>query len=256
LLPDPGTPPGRRPDLTRPRLLPACLHPAPWLQQPRPWHQGKSRQTNQCVDHHGGDRPERPYPHHWAPVTSRSLPSLILQGRLPLEPCHHCGSGSTGLRPCAIATAAPPWGTAAPLRTHTHAPNRDRLPGNRPRLRSRGVEWGQGSSNRPREWRRTILSYGSRPELLSDLGRQSHSQRPSCDSPPPSPRHQSHRRLASLRGPLPPGHRPDAGALGTRPPLPAPGGKVGEGTPVPPWSRRPVRKFFQKNHSQERDPPG
>ena len=52
--------------------------------------------------------------------------------------------------------------------------------------------------------------------------------------------------MASHRGPLPLGPRPDTGAPITRTPLPAPGGKVGDGTPVPPWSRCPVRKIFQK----------
>jgi hypothetical protein len=63
-------------------------------------------------------------------------------------------------------------------------------------------------------------------------------------------------------GPAPPrplalaahGHRPETPghplplrqAPFTCPPLPAPGGKCGDGTPVPPWSRCPVRKFFQK----------
>ena len=69
---------------------------------------------------------------------------------------------------------------------------------------------------------------------------QSPPHRPSCDSPPPSPRRHRHRCLASRRGPLPLGPRPDAGAPGTRPPLPAPGGKPGDGTPTPPvlyaWS--------------------
>ena len=35
---------------------------------------------------------------------------------LPLVPCHHPGPGSAGSRPSAIATVAPPWGTAALLR--------------------------------------------------------------------------------------------------------------------------------------------
>jgi hypothetical protein len=54
-------------------------------------------------------------PHHRATGVSRPLVYLIFQGRLPLVPCHHRGPGSTGSRPGAIATAAPPWGTAAPL---------------------------------------------------------------------------------------------------------------------------------------------
>ena len=56
--------------------------------------------------------------------------------------------------------------------------------------------------------------------------------RPSCDSPPPSPRRHSHRCLASRRGPLPLGPRPDVGAPG-RPPLPAPEVNPETGTPSP-----------------------
>ena len=43
-----------------------------------------------------------------APGASRPLPSLVLQGRLPLVPCHHPGPGSNGSRPGAIAMP-PPW---------------------------------------------------------------------------------------------------------------------------------------------------
>ena len=49
----------------------------------------------------------------------------------------------------------------------------------------------------------------------------------------PDGRHR-HRCLASSRGPLPLGPRPDADATGTRPPLPGPRRKPGDGTPTPP----------------------
>jgi hypothetical protein len=40
-------------------------------------------------------------------VTSTFASSSL--GSLPLAPCRHCGSGSNGSRPGAIATTAPPW---------------------------------------------------------------------------------------------------------------------------------------------------
>jgi hypothetical protein len=44
------------------------------------------------------------YHNHRAPDVNGPLPSLILQGRLPLMPCHHPGPWSNGSRPGAIAT--------------------------------------------------------------------------------------------------------------------------------------------------------
>ena len=177
-------------------------------------------------------------------------------GHLPLVPCRRPGPGSNSSRPGAVATAVQMWGTAASLRPRH--PDRDRrpapiappvkprgpVPGNRngSRRRSREVEQGQ-SSSRPRAWRRTFLLNGRRPR--TSVG-QPPTHRPPCDSPSPSPRHHSRRRLAILREPLPLGPRPDAGAPGTRPPLLAPGGKPGDGTPTPPVSIWFVRKFFQK----------
>jgi hypothetical protein len=53
----------------------------------------------------GVANPNPLYPHHQAPVTGRPLAFLVLQGRLPLLPCHHPGPGSTGSHPGAIVTA-------------------------------------------------------------------------------------------------------------------------------------------------------
>jgi hypothetical protein len=142
-----------------------------------------------------------------------------------------------------VAAIPAPWGP--PAKPRGAGPGNR----NRPRRRSRGVESGQQQldpSMTP-----DIPSYSRRPPSPSTSVGQSHPHRPPCDSPPPSPRQQSHRRLASRRGPLPPGHWPDGGDTSTRPPLPTPGGKGGDGTPVPPWSRCPVRKFFQKFSSDK-----
>jgi hypothetical protein len=84
----------------------------------------------------------------------------------------------------------------------------------------------------------------------------------------PGPRWRHHRsttdrpRLAPL--PWPPmvtgpglgsGSAPSRPAPFTCPPLPAPGGESGDGTPVSPRSRCPGRKFFQKIGPDKR-PPG
>jgi hypothetical protein len=68
--------------------------------------------------------------------------------------------------------------------------------------------------------------------------------------PPPAP--------PNLGGQSPP-RRPsalaaDAGAPGTRPPLPAPGGKPGDGTPTPPGINMTRPEIFSKNHSWENTP--
>jgi hypothetical protein len=69
-----------------------------------------------------------------------------------------------------------------------------------------------------------------------------------------SPRHHSRRCLASRREPLPLGPRPDAGAPGTRPPLPAPGGESGDGTPTPPGQDALSGNFFKKSFPGEYTP--
>ena len=55
--------------------------------------------------------------------------------------------------------------------------------------------------------------------------------------------------------PVGPSARP-AGAPGTRPPLPAPGGEPGDGTPTPPVLICPVRKFFHFSIRGKSEPPG
>jgi hypothetical protein len=109
-----------------------------------------------------------------------------------------------------------------------------------------GVGAGQQQSDPSME--PDILSYGRRPPPPSNLGGQSHSNRLSCDSPPlPSP--WRHRRAAwpAVGDRCPLALDADAGAPGTRPPLPAPGGKVGDGTPVPPGQDALSGNFFKKS---------
>ena len=85
---------------------------------------------------------------------------------------------------------------------------------------------------------------------------QRHPHRCTTDSPPRLAPAHSHRCLASRRGPLPLGPRPDAGAPGTRPPLPAPGGKVRGWDSGTPLVKMPRPEIFSKNHSRENTPPG
>ena len=249
-------------------------------------------------DHHGGGRPECPDPHHWAPVTSRPLPSLVLQGRLPLVPSHRPGPGSNGSRPGAIAVAErrPSAPTPMPL-TGTATPGTG--PGAGPGAWSREGQQQSAPSMAP-----DILSYGRRPPPPSNLGGQSHPHRPpvttsrrhrpavittwrtmvcrpsrggrchpgGCRGPwtPPDATTTGAQRTGPRPLPWPPmvtgpgfpasptaARRP----LPTRPPLPAPGGKPGDGTPTPPVSICPVRKFFhfsvrgKSEGPRGRDPP-
>ena len=141
-----------------------------------------------------------------------------------------------------------------PLCAHAHAPNRDRRPGNRPRRRSRGMEWGQGSSSRPRAWRQTFFlmaapaavlgpRVGSRLPIAPPVTARRRRPRPGPAPPPPLPWPAG----VGKRTAAPMALDPAAGALRrTRPPLPAPEANPETGTPYPPWSRCPVRKFFQK----------
>jgi hypothetical protein len=240
-----GAPPSRRPDpyptVPLPTVSTLCTVPP----TPRLWRRREgARQTKQCVDQHRVGQPEPPLSHHRAPVTSRPLPFLVLQSHLPLMPCHHPGPGSTGSRSPAIATAAPPWGSAAPLRPRP-CPNRTTAPATDPGA-------GQGAWSRVRAAavgpehgaRHSFLWPPSEAARRTSVG-QSPTHHPSCDSPPPSPRRHHHRCLASLRGPLPLGHRRRRRRPWYTSPSPAPGDKPGDGTPTPPVSICIVRKFFQ-----------
>ena len=144
--------------------------------------------------------------------------------RLPPRRHRHCRPAVGNRRPSA-PTPMPLTGTAAP----------GTGPGAGP-----GAWSGQGSSSRTRAWRRTFFLMAAARSCPQTSVGQSPPHRPSCDSPPPSPRHHRHHCLASRRGPLPLGPRPDAGVPVTRPPLPAPGGKPGDWDSLPPvlyaWS--------------------
>jgi hypothetical protein len=102
----PGAPPSRRPEPTRHRLLPAVPTPcimSPTTQPLAP--EGRRRRTDLCVWPSWGWPPRAPGLHHRATGASRPLLFLILQGLLPLEPCHHPGPGSTVPRPGATTTS-------------------------------------------------------------------------------------------------------------------------------------------------------
>ena len=135
-------------------------------------------------------------------------------------------------------------GNHPPLCAHTLAPNRDHHPGADPSAGS-----GKWSSSRPRAWHRTFsLMAAARRRPRTSVASRIPIAAPVTARQPPSPRLHRHRSLASLRGPLPLSPRPRRRRPGDTSPLfsPAPGGKVGGGTPVPPRSRCPVRIFFQK----------
>jgi hypothetical protein len=103
------------------------------------------------------------YPYQQAPVTNRDLPSLVLQSRLPLVPCHHPGPGSTGSRPGAVATAVQPVG--------------NRRPGNRSQAQVQGLGAGAGQQQSNPSIAKFILSFGRRQPPPSNLGGQSHPHR-------------------------------------------------------------------------------
>jgi len=190
----------------------------------------------------GVANPNPLYPHHQAPFISRPLLSPVLQGRLPWCPAIILALGPPAPAP-APSPLPPRRGEPPLLCAYAHAPNAEHHPGNRPRGRSREWSRGRGVAVGPEHgaghsflWPPPAAALGPRSPVTSPS--------PSCDGPLPSPRLHRHRCLASRRGPLSLRPRPDAGALATRPPLPASGGKPGDGTPTPPVSICPVRKVF------------
>ena len=93
-----------------------------------------------------------------------------------------------------------------------------------------------------------ILSYGRRPRRPRTSVGQSPPHRPSCDSPPPSPRRHRHRCLASHRGPLPLGPRPDAAPAPVPVPLFRPlEANPGMGLLPPRYQYAPSGNFFKKS---------
>jgi len=161
-----------------------------------------------------------------------------------LVPCHHLGRvhplpprrhrhcrPAVGNRRPSAPTPMPLTGTAAP------GAGPGGCPGAWSMGRAAGLEPEHGAGH-SFLWPPPAAALGPRSPVTSPS--------PSCDGPLPSPRLHRHRCLASRRGPLSLRPRPDAGALATRPPLPASGGKPGDGTPTPPVSICPVQNFLLK----------
>ena len=168
--------------------------------------------------------------HPWRPAVA---PDAV--HRPPPRRHRYCRLAVGNCRPSA-PTPMPLTGTAAP------GAGPGACPGAWSRGRTAAVEpeHGEGHSllwPRPAAARRTSVGQSAPP---SPLPVTALSPRPSATATDAWP-------AAGDCCPL--GPRPDAGAPGTRPPLPAPGGKPGDGTPTP-WSICPVRKFFLKNHSR------
>lgn len=180
--PTPGAPPGRRPDPIRPRLLPA---------------------VPTCTQHHG-HRPwslllekgqtERPMVVTILGVIA--LGSFILPSGISRKLTFTCSCSSVGrlpLVPCRRPRRCPP--SPAPTPSPLSPRRGEPPPREQAQAQTQGCGAGAGQQQSNPSKAPGILSYGSRPQLPSNLGGQSHphsppvitSRRPPAPPAPPPP---------------------------------------------------------------------
>jgi hypothetical protein len=149
-----------------------------------------------------------------------------------MVPCRRLGHGRR----------LPPWrhhhrprrGEPSLLCAHAHAHNLTTTPGTGPGASPGTCSRGGAAAAGPEHGAGHSFLWPPPNCPRTSVG-QSPPRRPSYDTlPPPSPRLHRRRCLARRKGPLPSALDPTPASPGTRPPLQAPGGKVGDRSHKPP----------------------